>query len=163
MWWHFYPTDCKIRPGLLLRQFFAYFLFSTQSEVYSTRPIGVARSRTRVEWWFTLEVGRSPPHYHLHQSGHHGCNQHHWHCQLWSNSNPNPSSPPLPSSSLDSTKIEWWVTVAEGRSPGSPWSRLRCHQVTVIINVVILTIINITDMIITIIIIIIITTIMVPR
>ena len=42
MWWHFYPTDCKIRPGLLLRQFFAYFLFSTQSEVYSTRPIGVA-------------------------------------------------------------------------------------------------------------------------
>ena len=30
MWRHFYPTDCKIRPGLLLRQFFAYFLFSTQ-------------------------------------------------------------------------------------------------------------------------------------
>ena len=105
-----------------------------------------------------MAVGRSHHHYHHHQRSHHDYNQHHWYCQLSSL-----SSQPLPSSSPDKTKIERWVTVAVGRSPGSPWSRLRCHQVTVIINVVILTIINITDMIITIIIIIIITTILVPR
>ena len=105
-----------------------------------------------------MAVGRSHHHYHHHQRSHHDYNQHHWYCQLSSL-----SSQPLPPSSPDKTKIERWVTVAVGRSPGSPWSRLRCHQVTVIINVVIMTIINITDMIITIIIIIIITTIMVPR
>ena len=74
-----------------------------------------------------MAVGRSHHHYHHHQRSHHDYNHHYWHCQLSSL-----SSPPLPTSSPDKTKIEWWVTVAEGRSPGSPWSRLRCHQVIVI-------------------------------